>query len=645
MNKRMIFYLTVILISLSPLANQSAAANKTSGTISVVSFDGMGYMDTQRYKEKGFMPNLEKFEQEAAFATDFVTVMPSLTAPSHATLATGASPSKTGIVSNQFHSTGEQVKDDQSGFSQTLGVTPVWKEARKQGDVTATVAFPDSNPDNASAATYAVYSDGTLAKSKLHDLEFAPIDDGRIDQLPTDDSAVQEAVISLDIKDFPAQQLFVLAVSKNKGKEPLIYLSTDQKKIGKQVFLKDWIAVPLNLPSVDSAGFYVKFKGNSQKIDELQLFQGTVMGGIYRGPEQFGNELASEFGFYPAADEIDAFERGDISREEYEQAGERFIDWVTDVSLYIKERYEPDLLFYYYPHVDNELHNFLLREPAQPGYTIENVQEKEAYVSWAFQQADLTIGRITDDLNDNDHLLLVSDHGLEPIHTRLSPNKELEKAGLLATDKNGKIITSKTKAYAEASGTIAHVYVNLKGREKKGIVEPEEFENVKREAMKVFQNREMFSSSIAKPSPEGAPVFQWLTGRTTFNYTYPTSSILSKQDSSNLNPYEKVWVEGMPDYDEVNNENSGDILLSAAPGFLMGKDAKTAIEPTKELGSHGGNPERKSLRPILYAFGPMIESGEMTERISMTDIAPSLYELLGLQTPEFVEGKPIWSLE
>lgn len=230
MNKRMIFYFTVILISLSPLANQSAAADKTSGTISVVSFDGMGYMDTQRYKKKGLMPNLEKFEQEAAFATDCVTVMPSLTAPSHATLATGASPSNTGIVSNQFHSTGEQVKDDQSGFSQTLGVTPVWKEARKQGDVTATVAFPDSNPDNASAATYAVYSDGTLAKSKLHDLEFAPIDDGRIDQLPTDDSAVQEAVISLDIKDFPAQQLFVLAVSENKGKEPLIYLSTDQKR-------------------------------------------------------------------------------------------------------------------------------------------------------------------------------------------------------------------------------------------------------------------------------------------------------------------------------------------------------------------------------------------------------------------------------
>lgn len=305
----------------------------------------------------------------------------------------------------------------------------------------------------------------------------------------------------------------------------------------------------------------------------------------------------------------------------------------------------PNLLFYYYPHVDNELHNFLLREPAQPGYTIGNVQEKEAFVSWAFQQAEQTIGRITDDLNDNDHLLLVSDHGLEPIHTRLSPNKELEKAGLLKIDKNGKINTSKTKVYAEASGTIAHVYVNLIGREENGIVEPEEFENVKREAMKVFQNRNIFSSSIANPLPKGAPVFQWLTGQSPIIYTYPTASILSKQDAPILNPYEKVWVEGMPDYVEVNNKNSGDILLSAAPGFLMGKDAKIAAEPTKELGSHGGNPERKSLRPILYASGPMIASGEIKERISMTDIAPSIYDLLGLDTPDFVEGKAIWSSE
>ncbi|WP_153731697.1 alkaline phosphatase family protein [Sporosarcina obsidiansis] len=640
MKKRMMVFMVIILISLlADGMNRSASAMETEGTISVVSFDGLGYMDAQRYIEKGIMPNLKAYEKKAAYATDFVTVMPSLTAPSHAAMATGANPAETGIVSNEFHSAGEKVKEGQSGFSQTLGVTPIWKEAENQGKVTATVAFPESNPDNASAATYAVYSGGTLAESKLHDLEFSPIDDERVDELSSGHLAVQEAVVSLHIKNAPSQELYVLVTDEN---EPAIYLSTDQKKVGQQVEWKDWQAVSLDVPSMDSTGFYVKFKGNPQNLDELQLFQGTVMGGIYRGPENFTDEIYSEFGFYPAPDETAAFKKGEITREEYEQAGERFIDWVTNVSLYIKERYTPDLLIYYYPHIDNELHEFMLRDPAQPGYTVGNVLEKETYVSWAFKQADRTIGRITSDLNRNDHLLLVSDHGMDPIHTRISPNKELEKAGLLTTDNEGKIIVSKTKAYAEASGTIAHVYVNLKGREKKGIVEPEEFENVKQQVMKVFTNSKIFSNLSKKPSRGGEPILQWLTGRNTFAYSYPSAKFLLENKKVILQPYEQVLTPEMLAYADMSNENSGDVFLMAAPGYLMGKDAEIAIEPTEELGSHGGDPERQTLRPIFYASGPMIKSGELRDRISMIDIAPSIYKLLGLQAPHFVQGRSVW---
>ncbi|PID24326.1 alkaline phosphatase family protein [Sporosarcina sp. P7] len=640
-----IFFI-IILSSMTVTATHSTGkAAETTGTISVVSFDGLGYGDAQRYITKGIMPNLEEFQQQAAYATDFVTITPSLTAPSHAAMSTGAEPSKTGIVSNQFHSSGEKVKDDQSGFSQTLGVTPIWKEARNQGKVTATVSFPDSNPDNASAATYAVYSGGTLAESKLHDLGFSEIKDGRVEQINARTSKVEEAVISLDIKNSPTQKLYILRTDE---KESNYYISMDRKKLGEEVSPNDWMAVALNLHNLDSAGFYVKLKGDPENKEELQLFQGTVMGGLYKGPGQFADKIQSEFGFYPAADEIDAFKNGDITRKEYEQVGERFANWVTDVSFYIKEHYQPDLLFYYYSLVDNELHEFLLREPAQPGYQLANVLEKEAYVSWAFGQADRAIGRIKNNLNDDDHLLIVSDHGLEPIHTRLSPNKELEKAGLLVKDKKGNIDASKTKAYAEASGTIAHVYVNLKGREKKGIVKKEEYEQVRNEIVSTFTNRTVFTSLTQDPEKVAQPILRWLTSKSKNVekvYMYPTLSVLSSEEQSQVYPYETIWTDDSEGYSELNNNNSGDVFLSAAPGFLMGKDAKVAVEPTQELGSHGGNPERLQLRPILYASGPMIPPGEMNKRITMTDIAPSVYELLDLQIPNFVDGEAIWLRE
>ncbi len=642
---KMKFYLTAMIVTISPFvnANQFTYAAESAGTISVISFDGMGYEDTQRYIHKGMMKNLKEFSHQSAYASNFVTVTPSLTAPSHAAMATGAGPSQTGIVSNHFHSEGETVKNDQSGFSQTLGVTPIWKEARNQGKVTATVAFPDSDPDNASAATYAVYSGGTLSESKLHDLKFETIDDERIDQLSSDHIKAEEAVVSLDIKDQPIRELYVLAVKEHNEKKTTVYLSDDRKKIGKQVNLDDWSAVELDIPSMDSAGFYVKFKGKPDETDHFQLFQGTMMGGIYRGPEHFADDISSRFSFYPAPDETEAFKEGQITRHEYEEAGERFADWITDVSLYIKEQYAPDLLFYYYPHVDNELHEFLLRDPAQPGYQTETVEEKKSYMDWAFEQADEVIGRVKNDLNKEDYLLLVSDHGLEPIHTRLSPNKELEKAGLLVTDAKGNIDVSKTRAYAESSGTIAHVYVNLAGREKKGIVPPEEYEEVKQQIMEVFQARDLFSNMTYNPSAGSKPVSQWLKGSTILTYNYPGISSLFVHKTDDIHPYEKVLAEGMTEFDSISNENSGDVFLSAAPGYLMGKDAKVAIEPTQEFGSHGGNPERKALRPMLYIAGPDIKTGKMSKRINMIDIAPTLYKLLDIETPDFVEGKVIWN--
>ena len=109
-----------------------------------------------------------------------------------------------------------------------------------------------------------------------------------------------------------------------------------------------------------------------------------------------------------------------------------------------------------------------------------------------------------------------------------------------------------------------------------------------------------------------------------------------------VTPYKSVWTDDDEEYRTLNSENSGDVFLSAAPGFLMGKDAVIAVEPTQELGSHGGDPERMELRPVLYASGPMISRGELSDRITMTDIAPSLYELLGLQAPDFVDGQAIW---
>ncbi|MEC2304959.1 MULTISPECIES: alkaline phosphatase family protein [Heyndrickxia] len=185
---------------------------------------------------------------------------------------------------------------------------------------------------------------------------------------------------------------------------------------------------------------------------------------------------------------LDAFKKGWITRTEYEDISTRFARWVQNVSLFIKDRYKPDLLMFYEPQIDHEEHAYLLTDPRQPGYSDKKAKTYAARIRWAYQLADHTVGKTLQSLGENDKLFVVSDHGMEPMHTGLSPNYELKKHGLLVLKKNGEVDLDRTKAYAVASGTMAHVYINLKGREKGGIVSKQDYGNVQQEVAKIFSS-------------------------------------------------------------------------------------------------------------------------------------------------------------
>ena len=61
-----------------------------------------------------------------------------------------------------------------------------------------------------------------------------------------------------------------------------------------------------------------------------------------------------------------------------------------------------------------------------------------------------------------------------------------KRQGFYKRIRKGKVDTSKSKAYAVASGAIAHIYINLEGRERNGIVSKEEYPEVQKEIMDIF---------------------------------------------------------------------------------------------------------------------------------------------------------------
>ncbi|RWR08093.1 alkaline phosphatase family protein [Siminovitchia fortis] len=589
----------------------------------VISFDGMRHDFLGDFMKNGSMPHFKKVAETGMYAEKIETVYPSLTSASHAAIATGASPSKTGMVSNEIHKPGQKLPDRDNAFFSPLDAEPIWSKARKEGKTTAAILFPGSNPKFGNQADYAIYYGKTWAESELVPIHFK--------------EKKAEFALSKNYK------VYIQAADSNT-----FHVSFDpDMKNAEKVALNEWGSLSFYTESGDLAGFSFKLKSSKPDLSDAKLYRTAVTSAEIAGPPGFKKEINEKFGFFPVQDDDIALVKKWITRKEYEEICERFAQWTTDVSLYIKEKYSPDLLFFYYPQVDHESHKYLLADPRQPGYSEERSRQYMGYIHWSYRLADDMLGQILPKLGAKDRLFLVSDHGMEPVHSKLSPNEELKKSGLLVQDRDGKVDVSKSKAFAVSSGSIAHVYINLRGREKGGIVGKDEYEAVRREVVDVFKKAEVEKKHFPLQDYVFYGFAAWWDKivHEKGNVTGAAGSVkkaVSLASEEKIRPYQDVLLRGRTA--AVNHENAGDVILVAKKGYYMAQDEGNEVMMPDELGNHGGDPSRPELFPIFIAAGDGISAGTIETPVSTLDIAPTLYELLGVRQPDFVEGKAIREL-
>src|SRR6202035_5467495 len=103
-----------------------------------------------------------------------------------------------------------------------------------------------------------------------------------------------------------------------------------------------------------------------------------------------------------------------------------------------------------------------------------------------YERMDRLIGRVMEKIDDDTLLLVISDHGFKSFARCMNLNAWLHQNGYL-TLKDGKtesgdwledVDWSRTRAYTMG---LNGLYLNIKGREKQGIVDPSESEPLKKE--------------------------------------------------------------------------------------------------------------------------------------------------------------------
>jgi predicted AlkP superfamily pyrophosphatase or phosphodiesterase len=111
----------------------------------LISIDGLQPADVIEAEKRGIdIPNLKRFVTEGSYASGVRGVLPTVTYPSHATLLTGVSPAKHGIIGNNSF---DPMQINQGGwywYASDIKVPTLWDAVTKAGLSTANVHWPVS---------------------------------------------------------------------------------------------------------------------------------------------------------------------------------------------------------------------------------------------------------------------------------------------------------------------------------------------------------------------------------------------------------------------------------------------------------------------------------------------------------------------
>ena len=141
-------------------------------------------------------------------------------------------------------------------------------------------------------------------------------------------------------------------------------------------------------------------------------------------------------------------------------------------------KFRSGLFFFYFSSLDlNSSMLWRLIDPRHPEYDAALAARYGSALPEFYQQIDQVLGQVMQRIDDHTTLLVLSDHGFAPYNRSFNLNTWLLNNGyiILKSEPNpdqyvfANVDRSRTRAYGLG---LNGLYLNLRGREREGIVEP-----------------------------------------------------------------------------------------------------------------------------------------------------------------------------
>ena len=326
-------------------------------------------------------------------------------------------------------------------------------------------------------------------------------------------------------------------------------------------------------------------------------------------PENYSEEIAETVGLYYTQgipEDSKALSERVLEDGEFLDQTDIVFREEQDMLGHELERFRSGLLFFYIGRVDQLSHMFWrTMDPKHPAY--DSGSKLKSVIESAYIEMDGVLGRVLGAIDDDTTVIVLSDHGFAPFYRAFNLNTWLKDNGYayLTDDSEGEYFQNVIWAMTQAYGVgFNGLFLNLKGREYNGIVEPgvrealldeiskkllavRDPENGERVITRIYKAEEVYSGPYLKDAPD------LIIG---YNKGYRASweTVLGSYPAEVLRDNKQKW--------------SGDHLMEAAlvPGILL------------------SNKEIKLDNPAL------------------TDLAPTVLDEFGIPKPEGMIGQSIF---
>jgi predicted AlkP superfamily phosphohydrolase/phosphomutase len=196
-------------------------------------------------------------------------------------------------------------------------------------------------------------------------------------------------------------------------------------------------------------------------------------------PPSFIQEVSKKRGlFYTTGFQEDhkARSNGVFADDEYAKQAQLVLDERLALFEYAVDDYDGGLLFFYFSSSDLQSHMFWWNsDEKHPTRSANEAKKYFGHIHRLYQKLDQVVGEVVDRYGSRATIFVMSDHGFANFGRQFNLNSWLRELGYLGPAGCTSIMTDIDWSVTSAYGLgINGLYLNLKGRERDGIVEPGE---------------------------------------------------------------------------------------------------------------------------------------------------------------------------